>query len=183
MSSGTQGSVPRGNLGTGVLRSCEQGERETHLKKASQTPANNSSKRNLVVMQEADKLYGSDGCPEPQRKVARQVAAINTSIEVEPDTRDGKHNLSRQLADRPSLTNSLSPFTPNPGHHHASAASELAEGRRSAEHLLMLVSWAEQPVNTLATQVNTPGRSHSPSDLCTSDLCADIQVPTAEEVE
>jgi len=179
-SSGTQCSVPRANLGTGVLRSSGQGERETDLKKASQTSANYSGKRNLAVIQEADKLYGSDESPEPQRKVACQVGAINVSIEVEPDTRNGEHNLSRQLADRPSPTTSLSQFTPNPGHHHASAASEVAEGRRSAEHLLMLVSWAEQPVNTLATQVDTPSRSHSPSDLCTGDVCADI--PTAEEV-
>jgi len=45
----------------------------------------------------------------------------------------------------------------------------------------MLASGAEQPVNTLATQVDTPCRSHSPSeDPNTGDLCADI--PTAEEV-
>jgi len=131
-------------------------------------------------MHEADEPYGSDGSPEPQRKVARQVGAIDAGIEVEPDTRDGEHNLSQQLADRPSPTNSPSLFTPNPGHHHASAAFELAEARRSAAHLLMLASWAKQPVNTLATQVNMPSRSHSPSDPCTSDVCADI--PTAEEV-
>jgi len=65
-------------------------------------------------MQEADEPYGSDGSPEPQRKVARQVGAIDAGIEVERDTRDGEHNLSRQLADRPSPTNSPSPFTPNP---------------------------------------------------------------------
>jgi len=65
--------------------------------------------------------------------------------------------------------------------HHASAASEQAEARRSDAHLLMLASGAEQPVNTLATQVDTPDRSHSPSeDQHTSDVCADI--PTAEEV-
>jgi len=45
----------------------------------------------------------------------------------------------------------------------------------------MLASGAEQPVNTLATQVDTPGRSHSPSeDPHTSDVCVDI--PTADEV-
>jgi len=178
--SGTQASVPRANLGTCVLRSSRQGERETDLKKASRTPANYSSKHNLAVRQEADELYGSDGSPEPQRKVAREVGAIDAGIEVEPDTYDGEHNLSRELADRPSPTNSSSPFTPNPGHHHASAASELAEARVSAAHLLMLASGAEQPVNTLATQVDTSSRSHSPSDPCTGDVCADI--PTAEEV-
>jgi len=89
-------------------------------------------------MQEADEPYGADGSPEPQRLVASQVGAIYAGIEVEPDTRDGEHNLSWQLADRISPTNSLSLFTPNPGHHHASPASEQAEATRSAAHLLML---------------------------------------------
>ena len=44
-----------------------------------------------------------------------------------------------------------------------------------------MLPWeAEQPVNTLATQVDTSGRSHSPADRRTGDLCADI--PIAEEV-
>jgi len=94
-------------------------------------------------MQEADEPYGSERSPGPQRKVARWVGAIDAGIEVEPDTRDGEHNLSWQLADRTSRTNIPSPFTPNPGHHHASAASEQAEARRSAAHLLMLASGAE----------------------------------------
>jgi len=180
-SSGTQHSVPRANLGTRVLRSSRQGERETDLKKASRTPANNSGKCNLAVMQEADEPYGSDGSPEPQRKVAHKVGAIDAGIEVEPDTCDGEHNLSWQLADRTSPTNSPSLFTPNPGHHPASGASELAEARRSAAHLLMMASGAEQPANTLATQVDTPGRSHFPSeDSHTGDMYVDI--PTAENV-
>jgi len=131
-------------------------------------------------MQEANEPYCSDGSREPQRKVASQLGAIHAGIEVEPDRHAGEHNLSRQLAARPSSTNSPSPFTPNPGHHHASAASELAEARRSAAHLLMLASGAKQPVNTLATQVDTPGRGHSHSDPCTGDVCADIA--TTEEV-
>jgi len=142
-----QASIPRANLGTRVLRSSRQGERETDLKKASRTPANTSGKPNLAVMQEADEPYGSDGSLEPQRKRACQVGAIDAGIEAEPDTCDGEHNLSRQRADRPSSTNSPSPFTSNQGHNHASAASELAEGRRSAAHLLMQPSGAEQPVN------------------------------------
>jgi len=108
------------------------------------------------------------------------VGASDAGIEVEPDTRDGEHNLCRQLADRPSPTNSPSLFTPNPGHDHASVASELAEARRSAAHRLMPASGAEQPVNRLATQVDTPGRSNSPSVARSGDVCADI--PTAEEV-
>jgi len=170
-SSGTQASVPCANLGTHVLRSSRQGEWETDLKKASQTPANNSGKRNLAIMQEADVPYGSDGSPEPQRKVARQVGAIDASIEVEPDTRDGEHNLSWQLADRTSPTKSPSPFTPNPGHHHSSAASEQAEARRSAGHLLMLASGAEQPVNTLATQVDTLAEAIPPPRIRIPALC------------
>jgi len=167
-------------LGTRVLRSSSQGQSETDLKKACRTPANKSGKHNLAVIQEADEPYGWDGSPESQRKVAHQVGTNDTGIEIELDTRKGEDNRSRQHADRPSPTNSLSPFTPNPGHHHVSAASELAEARRSAAHLLMLASGAEQPVNTLAIQVDTPSRSHSPSDPRTSDVCADI--PTAEEV-
>jgi len=163
------------------LRSSRQGERETDLKKASRTPANNSGKLNLAVRQEPDEPYGSDGSPGPQRKVARHVGAIDAGIEVEPATRDGEHNLSWQLADRTSPTNSPSPFTSNPGYHHASAASELAEAQRSAAHLLMLASGAEQPVNTLATQGDTHGRSHSASeDPHTGDVC--VYIPTAEEV-
>jgi len=180
-SSGTQAFVPRANLCTRVLRSSRQGERETNLKKACRTSANKSGKRNLAVMQEADEPYGSDRSPGSQRKVARQVGAIDAGIEVELDTRDGEHNLSRQRADRTSLTNSPSPFTANLGHYHASAASEQAEARRSPAHLLMLASGAEQPVNTLATQDDTRGISHSPSaDPHTGEVCADIH--TAEEV-
>jgi len=132
-------------------------------------------------MQEADEPYGLDGSPGPQRKVAHQVGASDVGIEIRPDTSNGEHNLIWQLADRTSPTNSLSPFTPNPGNYHASAASEQAEARRSPAHLLMQASGAEQPVTTLATQVDMPGRSYSLSEVPhTGDLCADI--PTAEEV-
>ena len=44
----------------------------------------------------------------------------------------------------------------------------------------MLASGAAQSVNTLATQVDMRGRSHSPSDLRTGDVCAHI--PTTEEL-
>ena len=109
------------------------------------------------------------------------MKAIDAGIEIEPDTRDGEHNLSWQLADKPSLTNSPSPFTTTLGHHHASAASELVVGRRSATYLLILASGAEQPVNTLAIQVDTPSSSHSTSeDPHTGDLCGEI--PPASEV-
>jgi len=97
---------------------------------------------------------------------------MDASIEVEPDTLDGELNVSPLPADRPGPPNSAPPLTPNPG--HASSPSEHAEATRSAEHLVMLASGGEQPVNTLATQVGTPGRIHSPSDPATSDVSADI---------
>jgi len=63
-SSATQASVPHANLvGTGVLRSSRQGERETDLKKASRTPANSHGKPNHAVIQKADEPYGADGSP------------------------------------------------------------------------------------------------------------------------
>jgi len=176
-SPGKQASVPCTNLGTGVLSSSRQRGQATDLKKAPRKPANSSGKRNLAVMQEADEAYSLDESQEPQQKVARQVGAMDAGIEVEPDTVDRELNLSPLPADRPGPPNSLPPLTPNPG--HAWSPSEHAEARRSAEHLLMLASGGEQPVNTLATQVGTPGRIHSPSDSATSDVSADI--PAAGE--
>jgi len=112
-SSRIQASVTCANLGTPVLRCRGQGERETDLGKASRTPANNSGKCNLAVMQEVNDPYGSDGSRETQRKVASEVATIDAGIGVEPDGPDGEHNLTRQLADMPSPINSRSPLTPN----------------------------------------------------------------------
>ena len=142
-------------------------------------PANNSPKRNLAVMQEAEEPNGSDESLEPQRKVARQVGAMDASIEEEPDTLNGELNLSLLPGDRPGPPNSPPLLTPNPG--HAASCSEHAEARRSAEHLLMLASGGEQPVNTVATQVGTPGRIHSPSDPSTSDVSANIQAEKPNE--
>jgi len=128
-------------------------------------------------MTEADEPYSADESPEHQRKVARQVGAMDAGIEVEPDTLDGELNLSPLPGNRPGPPNCPPPLTPNPG--HASSPSEHAEARRSAEHLLMLASGGEQLVNTLATQVVTPSRIHSPSDPATSDGSGDI--PAAGE--
>jgi len=169
-SPGPQASVPCANLGTRVLSSSRQRGQATDLKKAPQTPAKNSGKRNQAVMQEADDPYSSDEGPEPHQKVARQLRAMVAGIEVEPDILDGELNLSPLQVDRPGLPSSPQLLTPNPG--HASSPSEHAEARRSAEHLLMLASWGEQPVNILATQVGTPGRIHSPSDQATRDASA-----------
>jgi len=171
-SPGTAASVPSANLGTGVLSSSRQRGQATALKKAPRTPANNSGKRNIAVMQEADKPYSSDESPEPVQKVARQVGAMDAGIEIEQDTLDGELNLRPLPADRPGTPNSAPPWTPNPG--HAVSPSEPAEARRSAEHLLMLASGGEQPVNTLATQVGTPGRIHAPSNPATRDVSVDI---------
>ena len=71
------------------MSSSRQRGQGTDLKKALRAPANNSGKRNLAVMQEADEPYSLDESPEPQRKVAHQVGAMDAGIEVEPDTLDG----------------------------------------------------------------------------------------------
>jgi len=171
-SPGKQAYVPCATLGTRVLSSSRQREQATDLKKAPRTPPNNSGKCNLVVMQEADEPYSSDESPEPRRKVACQVAQMDAGIEVEPNTLHGELNLTPLPADRPGSPNSPPQLTPYLG--HTAFPSEHAEARRSAEHLLMLASGGEQPVNTLPTQVGTPGRIHSPSHLATSDVSADI---------
>jgi len=170
---GKQPSVPCGKLGTCVLSSSRQRGQETDLKKAPGTPANNSGKRNLAVMQEAEEPYSSDQSPEPQRKVARQVWAIYAGIELEPNPLDGLLNLSPLPPDRPGPPKSPPVLTHNPG-HAVSTPSEYAEARRSAEHLLMLGSKGEEPVTTLATQVGTPGGIHFPSDPATRDVSVDI---------
>jgi len=109
-----QASVPCANLGTRVLSSSRERGQGTDLKEAPRTSANNSGKRNLAVMQEADEPYSSDESPEPQRKVARQVGAMDAGIGVEPDTLDGELNLSPLPGDRPGPPNSPPPLTPQP---------------------------------------------------------------------
>jgi len=89
-----QASVPHANLGTCVLRSGRYEERDTDLKKASGKPGNNGGKHNLAVMQEVEELYDADRSPECQRKVPRQVGAIDTGIVVKLDTLDKEHHLS-----------------------------------------------------------------------------------------
>jgi len=115
-SPGKQASLPYANLGTRVLSSSRPRGQGTNLKKAPRTPANNSGKRNLAVMQEADEPYSSDESPEPQRKVAHPVGAMDASIEVKSHKQDGELNLSPLPADRPGPPNSRPPLSPNPGH-------------------------------------------------------------------
>jgi len=93
-SSGAQASVPCANLGTRVLRSSRHEEQDTELKKASQMPANDSGKHNMVVMQEANDPYDSHSSSELQRKVAKLVGPIDARMEVGLDTLDRDHNLS-----------------------------------------------------------------------------------------
>ena len=93
------------------MRSSRQSGWETDLKNELRTPANNGGKQNLADVQEGVEPCSSDESPEPQRKVSCQVGAIGTSIGVELDALNGRLD---------------------PGWHLASAASELAEVRRSA---------------------------------------------------
>ena len=83
---GKQASVPPADLGTRFLRSGRQIGWETDLKKVShlstRMSANNHGKRNLAAMEEDDELYHSADSPEPQKKTARQLLAIDTGIEV-----------------------------------------------------------------------------------------------------
>ena len=151
-SSGKPASVPCGNLGTHILSSSRQGGQGTDLLKAPRTPANNSAKRNLALMQETDEPYSSDESLELQRKVARQVGAINASIEVKPHTLDEELNFSPQHANQPRQPNGTPLLTPNPG-HTVSASCEHAKARTSTEHPLMLGSGGKQPVNTFVIQV------------------------------
>jgi len=123
-------------------------------------------------MQEADEPYSSNESPEPDWEVAHHVGAMDAGIAVEPDRLDRELNLTPVPAHRPGPPKSPPPLTPNPG--HVASPSEHAAARRSAEHLLMLASAGEQPVNTLATQVGMPGRIHSLSDSAPSDVSADI---------
>ena len=136
--------------------------------------ANNDGKRNLAAMEEDDELYHSADSPEPQKKTARRLLAIDTGIEVQPDSLRGAFNPSRQPTDCPSPPNSPSTLAPNPSHDPAPAASEQDQVRTSAEHLLMLVSGAQQPADILVTQVGIPGGSPSPTNPKIGDVLANV---------
>ena len=99
---------------------------------------------------------------------------INRSIQGEPDRLHGEVNQSQQPTATPSPPNSTPPLAPNPSHDLASAAFEQLQLRTSAEHLLMLASSAQQPADTSATQVGTPSRSYSPSNLYADDALVDM---------
>lgn len=181
-SPGKQVSAPPADLGTRLLRSGRQIERRTDLKKASGqstwTAINSSGKRNLAAITEADEANSPANAAEPARKVARGVPSIGTGIEGEPDRLHGEVNLSRQPTASHSPPNSSPPLASTPSNDLASEASEQVQVRKSAEHLLMLASDAQQPADTSATQVGTPGGSRSPSDPHTGDVLVDM--PAAE---
>jgi len=81
-SPGKQVSVACANLGTCVMSSSRQRGLETDLKNAPWTPANNTGKRNLAGMQEADEPYSLDQSQEPQRKVAYQVGGLMPALRL-----------------------------------------------------------------------------------------------------
>ena len=130
-------------------------------------------------MAEADEPNGPPDAAEPPRKVARGVPIIDGSIEGVPDRLHGEVNQSWQPTATPSPPNSPPPMAPNTSHDLASTASEQLLLRTSAEHLLMLTSCAQQPADTSATQVCTPSRGHSPSNLCAKDALVDMAVADA----
>jgi len=146
-----QPSAPPTNLGIRALGSGRQIERETDLRKvfrlSTRTAVNSSSKRDLAAMAEADEPNGPADAAASPRKVACGV---------------------------PSPPNSPPPLAPNASHDLASPASEQLQLRISGEHLLMLASGAHQRADTSATQVGTPSRSHSPSNLSADDALVDM---------
>jgi len=102
-----------------------------------------------------------------------------TIIESEPDRLHEGVNRNRQPTTMPSPPNSPPPLAPNPSHDLPSAASEQLQLRISVEYLLMLASGAHQPADTSATQVGTPSRSHSLSNLCADDGIVDMAAADA----
>ena len=82
---------------------------------------------------------------EPPRTVARSVPIIDTSIEGEPDILLAELNQSWECTARPSQPNGPHPLVHNPSHAPSSVAYEQLQLRKSAKHLLMLASGAQQP--------------------------------------
>ena len=146
---------------------------------SSLTALSSSSKRNLEAMAELDEHNTPADPSEPQRKVARLVLATNSSVEVEPERSHGEFNSSQQLTNRliPPIT--PPPLASSPSHDLAPTAIEQVQVRASAEHLLMLASGVGQPAELSVIQVGTPGRTRSPSDLCSGDPLANMMVPDA----
>jgi len=178
-----QHSAPPTDLGIHALRSGRHIGRESDLKilfwLSTWTAVNSSGKCDLAAMAEADELHGPVEARKPPREVASGVPILESSIESRPDRLHEEINQSRQPTATPSPPNSPPLLAPIPSHDLASAASAQLELRTSPEYLLMLASGAQQPVDTSVTQVRTPSRSHSPSNLCTEDALVDMATADA----
>jgi len=146
---------------------------------STRTAVNSHGNCDLEALPQGDKRNDPADAAEAPRMVARSLPIIDSSIEGEPDRLYREVNQSRQPTATPSPPNSPPPLAPNPSYHLASAASEQLQLRTSAEHLFMLASGAQQPADTLATQVGTPSRSHSLSDLCTDHALVDMAAADA----
>jgi len=157
--------------------------RETDRKKVSVLPSltavSSSSKRNLAAMAELDELNSQADPAEPPRKVARLMLATDSGVKVEPERSHGEFNSSQQPTNR--LIPPISPplLASSPSHDLAPTAVKQVQVRASAEHLLMLASGVGQPAELSVTQVGTPGRTRSPSDLRSGDPVANMMVPDA----
>ena len=149
-----------GNLDTCALKPSRIG-RETDRNIASVYPSlttvSSSSKRNLAAMAELYELNRPADPAEPPRKVARQMLATDSSVEVEPERSNEEFNSSQQSTNRLILPISRSPLACSPSHDLAPTTVEQVQVRASAEHLLMLASGVGQPAEPSVTQVGTPG--------------------------
>ena len=145
----------------------------------SLTAVSSSSKRNLAVMTELDKLNSPADPAEPPRKIARLMLATDSSVEVELERSHWEFNPSLQPTNR--LIPPISPpqLASSPSHDLVPTPVEQVQVRASAEYLLMLVSRVGQPAEPSVTQVGMPGRTHSPSDPRSGDPLANMMVPDA----
>ena len=172
-SSNKLGSAPPTEVGIRALRSGRQIGRETDLTKvfrlSTRMAVNCSGKHDLAAMAESDAPNGPADGAEGLRNVARGVPIIIRSIEGELDRLYGEVNRRRERTATASRPKGPPPLASNLSQDLASEASEPLQLRTSADDLLMLASRVQEPANTLATQVGTPSRSHSPYNLCADD--------------
>jgi len=169
---------PPTDLGICAFRSGRQIGSEPDLKKlfrlSIQRAVNSSSKRDLAARAKANEPNRPADATQPLKEVGRGVPIRASSIVGEPDLLYMEGNCTRQPTTTPSPQNSSPPLAPNLSHALASVATERLQVRTSAEHLLMEATSAQQRVDTLATQVGTPSRSHSPSNPCADDAIVDM---------
>jgi len=130
-------------------------------------------------MAKLDELNSPADPAEPPRKIARLILASDSSVEVEPERSHGELNSSQQPTKRLIPPISSPPLASSPSQDLAPTAGEPVQVRALAEHLLMLASGVGQPAEPSVTQVGTPGRTRSLSDLRSGDLLANMMVPDA----